>query len=178
MRSTFPPYFHAPRGSDPTLDSDTLRFAAATVPADGFTSDQMKYNGSLIPVCHLLDPLAQHCGVLMAYHADIATPSSSGPFEFIALSRNLRREASPHTRRPAHPTIHPPGTPIWDGEAFVWDEAVVDFDEGVFAEGEWCVVNVMLIKWVGKHAERVAVGRIHEDAWAALGPVRKDIVLR
>ncbi|KAH6208230.1 hypothetical protein HBI15_160500 [Parastagonospora nodorum] len=178
MRSTFPPYFHAPRGSDASLDADTLRFTAATIPADGFSSEQLDYNNKPIPVCHLLDDKSQHCGVIMAHHDDIAAPSSSGPFEFVALSRNLRREASPHTRRPANPTIHPPGTPIWDGEGFVWDEAVVDFDEGVFADGEWSMVNVMLVKWVGEHAERVAVGRIHEDTWAAGGPVRREIVLR
>lgn len=60
----------------------------------------------------------------------------------------------------------------------MWDEAVVDFDEDVFGEGEWTMLNVMLIKWVGEHAERVAVGRIHEDAWAAGEPVRREIVLR
>jgi hypothetical protein len=36
----------------------------------------------------------------------------------------------------------------------------------------------MLVKWVGGHAERVAIARIHEDVWLASGPVRKDIVLR
>lgn len=76
--------------------------------------------------------------------------------------------------------MHSPGTPIWDGERFVWDEEVVDFDEGVFAAGEWNVLNVMLVRWNEScgHAERVAIGRMHEDAWKALGPQRKDIVLR
>lgn len=76
--------------------------------------------------------------------------------------------------------MHPPGTPIWDGERFVWDEEVVDFDENVFAGGEWVVCNVMLIRWdeARGHAERVAVGRMHEDAWNALDPQRNEIVLR
>lgn len=75
--------------------------------------------------------------------------------------------------------MHPPGTPIWDGERFVWDEEVVDFDEEVFAKGEWCMLNVMLVRWDEMRgvAERVAVGRIHEDAWRKLEPVRKEVVL-
>lgn len=76
--------------------------------------------------------------------------------------------------------MHPPGTPIWDGGRFVWDEEVVDFDEEVYENREWCMLNVMLIRWDEERgfAERVAVGRMHEDAWAKLGPQRKDIVLR
>ena len=95
-----------------------------------------------------------------------------------AFSRNLRREPEAHTRRPANPTVHPPGTPIWDGEGFVWDQVVVDFDDEVFEEGPWKMLNVMLIKWVGEDAERVAIARIHEDAWIAQGPSKKEIVLR
>jgi hypothetical protein len=39
-------------------------------------------------------------------------------------------------------------------------------------------LNVMLIRWNGEFAERVAIARIHEDAWKARNPTRKDIVLR
>lgn len=74
--------------------------------------------------------------------------------------------------------MHPPGTPIWDGARFVWDQEVVDFDEEVFTPEPWKVLNVILIKWVGDHAERVAVARIHDDAWPRQNPVIKDIVLR
>ena len=31
---------------------------------------------------------------------------------------------------------------------------------------------------VGDHAERVAVARIHEDAWLRQNPTKKDIILR
>jgi hypothetical protein len=178
LRTKYPPYFHAPRGSDANAESNTLRFTASTIPADGFTSEQLHYQDKEIPVCELLDDKNQHCGVIMDRHASISSPSSDGPFEFVLLSRNLRREAPSHTRRSSNPTIHPPGTPIWDGERFVWDEVVVDFNDEVFADGEWKMMNVMLIKWVGEHAERVAIARIHEDAWNAQNPVRKEIVLR
>jgi hypothetical protein len=40
------------------------------------------------------------------------------------------------------------------------------------------MLNVILIKWVGEHAERVAVARIHEDAWLQCAPIKKEIVLR
>jgi hypothetical protein len=74
--------------------------------------------------------------------------------------------------------MHPPGTPVWNGERFVWDEVVVDFDAKYFKDGPWKMLNVMIIRWHGDYAERVAIARIHEDAWLQLSPVRKDIVLR
>jgi hypothetical protein len=55
---------------------------------------------------------------------------------------------------------------------------VDDFDAKPFAPGPWKMLNVMIIRWHGDHAERVAIARIHEDAWLKLNPKRKDIVLR
>lgn len=180
LRITYPPYFHAPRGTDPTLDSSTLRFTAHTIPADGFTAPQLHYQGAEIPCSQLINPDGDHAGVLMAHETSISAPHYNGPYEFVLLSRNKRVEPAEHTRKPQVATMHPPGTPIWDGERFVWDEEVVDFDEDVFHKGEWCVLNVMLIRWDEERgvAERVAVGRLHEDAWTKLGPQRKDVVLR
>ncbi|KZM28512.1 hypothetical protein ST47_g387 [Ascochyta rabiei] len=180
MRIRYPPYFHAPRGTDPTLESTTLRFHAQTIPADGFTASQLHYQGSEIPCSQLLSPSKQHCGVLMSHESTISAPHYHGPYEFVLLSRNKRIEPAEHTRRPQQTTMHPPGTPIWEGERFVWDEEVVDFDDEVFQPTEWCVLNVMLIRWDEARglAERVAVGRMHEDAWNALGPLRKEIALR
>lgn len=178
LRTKYPPYFHAPRGTDATIESDTLRFAASTISADGFTADQLHYQNREIPCSQLLNDKDQHCGVIMDYESTISQPSSTGPFEFVLLSRNLRREHSERTRRPSLPLMHPPGTPIWDGEHFVWDEEVADFDDDLFQPGPWKMLNVMLIKWVGEHAERVAIARIHEDEWMQRGPVRKEIVLR
>lgn len=177
MRTKYPPYFHAPRGADASVDSNTLRFSAQTISANAFSSEQLHYQDEEISCCQLLDAQDQHCGVIMDRLSALSEPSEDGPFEFILLSRNLRREPEAHTRRPANPTIHPPGTPIWDGERFVWDQVVVDFDDEVFEEGPWKMLNVMLIKWVGDCAERVAIARIHEDAWAAQSPEKKEIVL-
>jgi hypothetical protein len=178
LRIKYPPYFHAPWGSEIAAESNTLRFTASTISADSFRSEQLQYQDKDIPCSELLDEKKQHCGVIMDFLSSLDEPSPVGPFEFVLLSRNLRCEPSSHTRRPSNPTIHPPGTPIWDGERFVWDQVVVDFDDEVFEDGPWKMLNVMLIKWVGDHAERVAIARIHEDAWLAKSPVRKDIVLR
>jgi hypothetical protein len=179
LRTKFPPYFHAPFGSAvPAEQADTLRFSAQAISADGFTAEQMTYNGAPIPCCELLNASNQHCGVVMSHHSSISAPSSTGPFEFILLSRNLRCEPASHTRRPAGASVHPPGTPLWDGERFVWDQVVVDFDDEVFEDGPWKMLNVMLVKWDAGVAERVAIARIHEDAWLAGGPTRRDVVLR
>jgi hypothetical protein len=179
LRIHYPPYFHAPRGSDPTLESSTLHFTAQTIPADGFTASQLHYRGAEIPCSQLINPDGAHAGVLMAFESAISAPHYHGPYEFVLLSRNKRVDPAEHTRKPQSTTMHPPGTPIWDGERYVWDEEVVDFDESKFEAGEWSVVNVMLIRWdeARGHAERVAIGRMHEDAWAKLGPVRKEVVL-
>ena len=177
LRIKYPPYFHAPRGSEISAESNTLRFTAFTISADGFTAEQLDYQNKEIPCSQLLNEMHQQCGVIMDFESALSEPSSDGPFEFVLLSRNFRREPASHTRRPANRTFHPPGTPIWDGERFVWDQEVVDFDDEVFEDGPWKMLNVMLIKWVGEHAERVAIARIHESAWLAKSPVRKEIVL-
>jgi hypothetical protein len=178
VRVRYPPYFHAPRGTDATTESHVLRFAASTISAAGFTAEQLSYNGTDMPCSQLLSPAGKHCGVIMDREAAISEPSSTGPYEFVLLSRNLRHEAAEQTRRPRTSTMHPPGTPVWDGERFVWDEEVVDFDDDEFESGPWKMMNVMLIRWNGEFAERVAIARIHEDAWMQQEPVRKEIVLQ
>jgi len=178
LRIQYPPYFHAPRGYDADTESNTLQFSAFTIPADGFTAEQLRHDRKLIPCSHLINEQKEHCGVIMDFEESISAPSSTGPFEFVLVSRNVRREPLTHTRRPVISTVHPPNTPIWDGDRFIWDQEVVDFDENVFTPGPWKVLNVILIKWVGDHAERVAVARIHEDAWLRQNPTKKDIILR
>jgi hypothetical protein len=178
LRIKYPPYFHAPWGSDASVESNTLRFTASTISAEGFEADQLEHQGKEIPCSTLLNPENKQCGVIMDFESSFSEPSSTGPYEIVLLSRNVRREHSLDNRRPASNIMHPPGTPIWDGERFVWDEVVHDFDEKHFADGPWKMLNVMIIRWHGDYAERVAIARIHEDAWLKLDPVRKDIVLR
>ncbi|KAL6712248.1 hypothetical protein ACN47E_000125 [Coniothyrium glycines] len=178
LRIKYPPYFHAPRGTEASADSNMLQFTAAAIPAEGFEAEQLHYQDKEIACSRLLNEKDQHCGVIMDYESVISQPSSTGPYEFVLLSRNLRREPAEETKRPKLPIMHPPGTPIWDGERFVWDKEIMDFDDGVYEMGEWKMLNVMLIKWVGDHAERVAIARIHEDEWTQREPKRKDIVLR
>jgi hypothetical protein len=178
LRTKYPPYFHAPRGSDASSESKILRFTSSTISAEGFTAEQLRHQNKEIPCSQLINDKDQHCGVIMDFESSISEPSSAGPYEFVLLSRNLRREPAMQTRKPTLNTMHPPGTPIWDGERFVWDEEVVDFDEEHFEPGPWKMLNVMLIRWNGEHAERIAIARIHEDAWLQRSPVKKDVVLR
>jgi hypothetical protein len=173
---------HPPRGVEPPSDeSNTLRFNALTISAEGFGLEQLTMeDGAEIPCTELLDGEDKKCGVLMDYKdlisAHVAEPCK---FEFILLSRNRHCEPDANTRRPAATTAHPPGTPIWNGERFIWNQHVVDFDETVYPEGEWKLLNVMLIQHMKEgYAERVAIGRIHEDAWKARNPVKQPIVLK
>ncbi|CAI6332905.1 unnamed protein product [Periconia digitata] len=46
-------------------------------------------------------------------------------------------------------------------------QSVTTFDEAYFTQREWCLLNVMLVRWIKSGvAERVAVGTIHYEAWA------------
>ena len=51
------------------------------------------------------------------------------------------------------------------------------FDETRYNKRPWCLLNVMLLKWVGEFAERIAVGVMHEDAWKASAPRAKFVRL-
>ena len=52
-----------------------------------------------------------------------------------------------------------------------WQRSVTEwqFDSGVGEWGEWCMLNVMLVRSGddnrGEAVERVTIGKIHEDAW-------------
>jgi hypothetical protein len=119
LRIEYPSYFHAPWGSDPSAESNTLRFKTSTISLDGFGAEQLKHHGKEIPCSLLFNRENKHCGVIMDFESSISEPSSVGPYEMVLLSRSVHREHSPETRRPALNIVHPPGTPIWDGERFV-----------------------------------------------------------
>ncbi|KAF2690006.1 hypothetical protein K458DRAFT_289356 [Lentithecium fluviatile CBS 122367] len=168
------------QGVTPSLDeSNTLRFNAYTISAESFSVEQLDFEGKVIPCSELLDDKNQQCGVLMDYSELITIPVlQQCNFEFVLLSRNRYCEPTAEIKRPASTTAHPSGTPIWDGERFVWDRRVNDFDEK-YEEGEWCMLNVMLIQHMPEgFAERVAIARIHEKAWKACNPIKKNIVLK
>lgn len=188
LRIGYQPHFGPPRGDKPPSDeSNTLRFKPFTIPATGFTLEQIKTDDDKeVPCSELLCEYKgeqRQCGVIMDYEDHLSEPvDTPSTFEFILLSRNRRCEPVAHSKRPAATTAHPPGTPVWDGERFVWNTQIVEFDEDVFQDGpnpEWNVLNIMLIqRYENGHAERVAIGRIHEEAWKARNPIKKDIVLR
>jgi hypothetical protein len=182
LRIQFPPYFHAPFGSDSTTDSQTLRFTTQAISAEKFGVVQEHLDKDEIPISDLNDPSGLHCGLMMDYQTDLEYPLEiKSHFDFVLLSRNRRAEPSESARRPSVPTVHPPGTPIWHDGRFLHEKSQEEFDPNQFKDGEWKLLNVMLIQWMDDehtYAERVAVGRIHEDAWKAASPVRKDIILQ
>ena len=51
------------------------------------------------------------------------------------------------------------------------------FDVTHYRKRQWYLLNVMLLKWEGEFAERVAVGVVHEDAWRAARPRPKFVKL-
>ncbi|KAJ7537170.1 hypothetical protein O6H91_12G101300 [Diphasiastrum complanatum] len=58
-----------------------------------------------------------------------------------------------------------------------WRPGDDTFDVGKYSSEEWCVFNVMLIKWCEDIAHRVGVGTIHVRAWEMAKPQRKLITL-
>jgi hypothetical protein len=182
LRTSYPSHFHAPWGSKPVADTNTLRFSAFTIDADcGLDIEQLNYGDQELP-CSVLLAGPQNekktCGVLMEFEEALFGEHYGGTFEYVLLSRNVRHEASKQPATPMIPTYHPPNSSIWNGERFLWHEEIEDFDPEVYAKGPWKMLNIMLIKWHGDYAERVAVGRIHEDEWMKHSPKKKDIVLR
>jgi len=162
---------------------DTLRFSAQTISVDGFTLTQMSYEDDTIPCCEMKDVQGRKCGVLMDYYNEVHRfAEKRQDFLFVLLSRNRRCEAT--VRDPVANTVHPPGTPIWHNNKFLHDDEIADFDPEHFLEGEWSMLNFMLVQKMNldhedEYYERVAIGRIHEDAWKQRNPVlKKDIILK
>ncbi|KAF2739703.1 hypothetical protein EJ04DRAFT_519355 [Polyplosphaeria fusca] len=178
MRSTYATHFHAPYGKEPNADTNTLRFSAFTINADsGFDVEQMENHDDRQLACSSLLVNKNTCGILMDFEERLFKPHYAGEYEFVLISRNRYHEASKQPNAPTIPTYHPPGTPIWNGERFLWLQQIWEHDE-VYPEGPWKMLNVMLIRWHGDYAERVAVGKIHEDEWQKHKPTRRNIVLK
>ncbi|CAI6318872.1 unnamed protein product [Periconia digitata] len=175
--------YHGPfRGNThPTTETDTLRFAAFTIPAESFKMCQVVDDDKhRMPYSELMDKENRHCGNIMDYrHLISASDDRERKFEYVLLSRSRRCPAKADTTRPSSNVAHPPGTPIWKDDRFLWDEALEDFDDSHFNDSEWCMLNVMLVEYQDEGWwERVAIGQMHEEVWQAQNPTRKDIVLR
>lgn len=158
----------------PTVEADTLRFTAQKIAASHFTMEQIYHEDKQPLLCTgLIDSKDRPCGVLMDYKDNISAHQSEGELHFVLLSIN-RRVPSSFSGSKSNIT-HPSGIPIWRDGAFLKDEEVGD-PEDYDNDGEWKMYNIMLIREFkaetladgttqAAFAERVAVGRIHEDAW-------------
>jgi hypothetical protein len=168
----------------PSAGSNALRFETYTTAAENFFTTQMKNkHGAEIPCTQIQDgEEGPVCGVIMDYEDQLGKSTESphsSTFEFILLSRNRRCDFASHSNPPASNIAHPPGTPSWAGDRFSWEEQIEDFDEKVYPKGEWNMLNVMLIQHLEEgFAERVAIARIHEDAWNKRPRVKKQILLK
>ncbi|KAL1594522.1 hypothetical protein SLS60_010282 [Paraconiothyrium brasiliense] len=166
-------YVSGPR-EHPKLQCDTLRFTAQKIDASVFKMEQIYDEDKLPLLCTgLIDCQDRPCGVLMDYKKNIAAHQQEGKLHYVLLSVN-RRVPSTFSRNSSK-ISHPSGIPIWKDGQFLKEEEIgdpVDYNN----EGEWKMYNVMLIQEFEAKtldngtvqeafARRVAVGRIHEDAW-------------
>jgi hypothetical protein len=51
----------------------------------------------------------------------------------------------------------------------------LNIDSSVFPVEDWCTLNILLVRWNGDAAERVAVGVLHREAWMKAATERKVI---
>ncbi|KAJ4359696.1 uncharacterized protein N0V89_000252 [Didymosphaeria variabile] len=158
----------------PKTQCDTLRFTAQKIDASAFKMEQIYDEDKLPLLCTgLIDSQDRPCGVLMDYKKKIASYQQEGKLHYVLLSVN-RRVQSTFSKDPSN-ISHPSGIPIWKDGQFLKEEEIGD-PEDYNNEGEWKMYNVMLIQEFEAKtldngtvqeafARRVAVGRIHEDAW-------------
>ncbi|KAI9743485.1 MAG: hypothetical protein M1818_002798 [Claussenomyces sp. TS43310] len=44
-------------------------------------------------------------------------------------------------------------------------ENMTHLDEDIFPIHDWCFLNILLIQWTGRDAQRLGIGWVHENAW-------------
>lgn len=158
----------------PKVGSDTLRFIAQKADASNFKFEQIYDEDKQPLICTgLIDFQDRPCGVVMDYKKKIISHQEDGKLSYVFLSIN-RRVPSTFSKS-LNNIAHPSGIPIWKDGRFLKDEEIGD-PEDYNNDGEWKMYNVMLIQEFEAKilpdgstqeafARRVAVGRIHEDAW-------------
>ena len=129
----------------------------------------------------------------IAGYIDIPDPASlpggtsalSGRHEFVALSRSTIGEFEPgpdKLEKGQPPILKRPQ--VWGGRetrplspsTYINDKG--HFDSRVYSEKRlWCLFNVMMIEWKGNVAYRLAIGRIHVDAFLYAEPLKKVVHL-
>ena len=158
----------------PKTECDTLRFTTEKIAASNFKMEQIYYDQNEPLLCSgLTDDQGRQCGALMDYEKNISDHQGEGELYYILLSINRRVQSSISTSKSN--VSHPSGIPIWRERAFLKNEEIDDLKG--FDEGEWNMYNVMLIQEFKKgdtvagkavqepFSRRVAVARIHKDAW-------------
>lgn len=112
-------------------------------------------------VVQILDRTGHHCGTVLGYFDERIKNCDPKFCDYILLSRS------------PYPAVYDQSSGVWKPDPCA--EAV--FDHQAYLHSNTCILNVMLIVWIGDLAERIALCQIHEDAWRKAGPRRKKITL-
>ncbi|KAB8291330.1 hypothetical protein EYC80_010012 [Monilinia laxa] len=147
------------------LDCETTSFKEFSSHRSEKRLEDPHYNAIVTPNAYFLrDKKGQRCGILYG-PVELPSSSSNSPVELLRLSRWKRANAM-YNFGPVIAHTH-------DGHT--QEENL--FDKS-FEDREWCVVNVMLVRWWGAGYNRLALGQMHEDAWHSAHPMRKTIAIQ
>jgi hypothetical protein len=129
----------------------------------------------------------------MAGYIDIPDPELSpagkepflGLHEFVVLSRSTigTWEPAPDPlKKGLRPSLYSQKGMGGYGESTSHSSSYINemgnFDTRAYDENRpWCLFNVMMIEWKGRVAYRLAIGRIHVDAFLYADSIRKEITL-
>lgn len=157
------------------VDTDslqTLRFAGETVPLSAFVLakcavrlSNSHYSVQVTPHTHFLsDKYNRRCGILHGLQDERGdTHVQSAPMMLLRLSRWKRVNAIDK---------HGPVIAYLNANQYETNEDVFD---KVFADEEWCTLNVLCVKWWGAGWHRVGVGQVHSEAWRQAKVLRQTV---
>jgi hypothetical protein len=150
-----------------TRAQHTLQFWAFTAPLKAFGYSSGIRRMDLIleagdhPALYLTNSRG-HCGVLLDFRDKIQSlsPREAEHVEIILLSKTAFVDVTDLFDRTVFELRFP------ERHATVW---LKTFKYKEFRQEplERCVANVMWVRWKNGVAERIAIGAVHEDAWAA-----------
>lgn len=118
----------------------------------------------------IYDDKGHHCGTLYGLSPSWTLSHDTTQCELVLLSRcdqNEVTQADIETYQDKLPPEYP--------SAVDYYEEV--FDMSYYRYKRWWAMNILLVEWKGNTAQRVAVGRIHADAWYMVRHKVKQIVL-
>jgi hypothetical protein len=150
---------HSANTPSPVPGQNVLHFWAQSIRATSFAIQPGTHGHSAILATQIFDSKSRHCGLLFDNYHSIYTQAQLPDCEYILLSR-IKEHRFYHTVSSLFVAQR-----LWSYDHYGWKGP------------EWCACNVMLIRWQGKVAERVAIGMIHGNAWEDSAPIPRYIRL-